>query len=166
MTDPHDPWAELANSLGAAPEPQQPPPLPAQLPSEPAPRSRGRRRSADAEGGEAPPRRRRREPKPAADAPVDPFLVGLDAELPGEPAGEAGDGSEPLGPDGEPRKRRRRRGRRKGAPAEAGAVPEGVAAPVEVAEDDGEEVDLAPIETYSSLNIPTWQQLIDGLYKP
>ena len=99
----------------------------------------------------------------------DAFLQGIEPEaevVEQAPEGEAPAGEESEG--GDPRKRRRRRGRRKKSGVAAGGEGEAPSAIGEGAESDAdsEEVDNAPIENYSSLNMPSWQDLIDGLYKP
>jgi hypothetical protein len=161
MTNPGDEWDNMLDNLGLGdthpPEaPPEPPPESAE-----APRGRRRRSSEDA------PKRRRRAPKSETTEgepmPVDEFAGGIISEL-DAPSDE---GAEPSteGDEGEPRKRRRRRSRRKKGTAE-GALVDAEAGVAEGMEDDGEPVDVSPIENYASLNIPSWQELIDGLYKP
>ncbi|MFL5329757.1 MAG: hypothetical protein ACJ8C4_12665 [Gemmataceae bacterium] len=174
MTEPHDEWANLADNLGVSDEPAQKPAEESAPRSETAPRGRGRRRSSEAGGEEAPKRRRRSpkpesspQPEPESESMSEPFAAGLEPDVP-EAAEDAAESMESS--EDEPRKRRRRRPRRKKGAPEAGAVASGevsnepVAVGVEA--DDAEEADLTPIENYATLNIPSWQDLIDGLYKP
>ena len=161
MTDPTDPWANILEELGDHQPAPQSPSAPESAP-EPAPRAR-RRRSGD---DEAPRRRRGRKTEVAPAAEADPFSAGLDAEPSELFTGEEGTGEPGAEGDGEPRKRRRRRSRRK-KPGEG--EPVAVGEPGEAAEGEAEsepEADTGPIENYSNLNMPSWQELINGLYKP
>ena len=158
MTNPDDEWANLADNLGLGDThpPESPPP------AEEAPRGRGRRKSSDDA-----PKRRRRAPKPETTEgepmPVDDFAGGIVSDIEA-PEGEQSE-SFAEGEGGEPRKRRRRRSRKKKVGPE-GAPVEAEAGVIESTDDDGEPVDMSPIENYASLNMPSWQELIDGLYKP
>ena len=162
--NPDDDWDSLADNLGLGDtHPPETPPQPAPQ-AEEAPRGRGRRKSSDDA-----PKRRRRAPKAETTEgepmPADDFAGGIvfDAEA---TVTEPGEQTEELDADGQPRKRRRRRSRRKKTDTES-ATPAAVGAVEGEAEDgDTEPADISSIEAYASLNMPSWQELIDGLYKP
>ncbi len=123
------------------------------------------------------------EPSPAApliDSPVEPPLpempdaedfedTALEPDLSSEPSSE----SDEQGEDGKRRRRRRRR-RRKGGGPDSG---ETIADPADGAEafDDGTDAaavegetpaDLAMRDVVANWNVPTWDELIAGLYRP
>ncbi len=140
-----DRWASLAADLGvdgSTPTTQADPAAPADGP---------------------PKKRRRRRPRKAA--PAD----GAIAEPVDEASSEPDDAPEPeltdreeLSADGTPKKRRRRRSRRK--PDEANgdvAVATDAVAVAEVGDDDDDAA-----EPVSVANLPSWQELIDGLHRP
>jgi hypothetical protein len=139
-----DRWARLAAELdlaGSAPAPSDVAPI-----------------------GDAPTkrRRRRRSRKPglidgANGAPLD---VADNDEGP-PPLPTAGDESDFM-PDGSPKKRRRRRTRRK--PGDESAEVNDIGATVAVDDADNNDDDAA--EPVSVANLPSWQELIDGLYRP
>lgn len=136
MTD-DDRWAKLASELGLDEKPKKPAASDAQV--------------DDA----APKRRRRRSRKPGSEDPnsPEPTEDGADIIDPGETL-EAGDETS----SDKPKKRRRRRGRKKSDLAEKASAEETVG--TETIEDD----ELA--EPVSVANLPSWQELIDGLYRP
>ncbi|MGL4419195.1 MAG: hypothetical protein ACRCZF_00895 [Gemmataceae bacterium] len=92
--------------------------------------------------------------------------------LNGEPiTGEDGDdGGDGTGPGGKKRRRRRRRRKKTGAPGEGGEGTGG--------DDDGDsdesmedEADSAPVltadqETIRNWDVPSWEEIVRGLYRP
>jgi hypothetical protein len=139
-----DRWARLAAELNQ----DTPPPLP---------------NAAAAPAGEGPPKRRRRRRSRKPDVGEVENGAPMDAAVTDEPmeTGES-DGDNELAADGTPKKRRRRRSRRK-LGDEVGA-PNGVAGAVAIA-DAGDNDDEAA-EPVSVANLPSWQELIDGLHRP
>ncbi len=109
----------------------------------------------------APKKRRRRRPRKAA--PAEGAIAEPNDDVPGEPddAPELTDREE-LSPDGTPKKRRRRRSRRK--PGEANGDATEATDTVAVAEAVDDDDDAA--EPVSVANLPSWQELIDGLHRP
>jgi hypothetical protein len=144
-SSPDDNWDQLAELLGLGEEKLATP-----APTKPV-AERGRRRSRRA----AEPRHER-ESKDA----MEPDSVS-DVEEIEVPAESPTDDDETPEGDAPAKKRRRRRSRRKKATPEEAApsaeTPESTGA-------DDEDADLA--ESYASLKMPTWQELIDSLYRP
>jgi hypothetical protein len=140
-----DRWSALAADLGiGGPTPNGPPPLPT------------------ADGGPPKRRRRRRSRKsgPGEGGTGEPLEGAADIIDPGETREPTG--PEELSPDGTLKKRRRRRSRRK--VVDENGAPNGVAETVAVAEADHDDDEAA--EPVSVANLPSWQELIDGLYRP
>lgn len=169
MSDPHDndSWADLYNDLGIDVPPS--PPKPAPEDPEPVEEPQLVEAPEDAEG-----------------EPDEEFAVALDDCDDGDADGEADE----LTPEGTPgegepgqkkRRRRRRRRKKKGGGSEA-AAPEGDAEPmtdaepepVEAVEDeeafDDDSVEGASPEAtreiISNWNVPSWQEIVAGLYRP
>lgn len=112
--------------------------------------------------GDAPPkrRRRRRSRKPGSGEgnPGEPLEGGADIIDPGESLDPTG--NDETTPDGTTKKRRRRRSRRN-AGDDNGAG--GVESVVVVEADDAGDEAAEPVLV---ANLPSWQELIDGLYRP
>lgn len=124
------------------------------------------------------------EPAPVASeaAAIEPHLsdlpdaddgedTALEPGLSAEPVAESAEGEE-TGEDGKRRRRRRRR-RRKGGPADASGEPAGES--TESVEDGDEEpvaaiaessADVAMRDVVANWNVPSWDELIGGLYRP
>ncbi len=124
------------------------------------------------------------EPTPAASeaAEIEPHLsdlpdaddgedTALEPGLNSEPTAESAEGEE-TGEDGKRRRRRRRR-RRKGGPVDAAGEPTGEASE-SFEEGDDEPVaastetsaDVAMRDVVANWNVPSWDELIGGLYRP
>lgn len=95
----------------------------------------------------------------------------IEPGLSSEPTVEPAEGDEP-GEDGKRRRRRRRR-RRKGAPGEAatdGVEPADDAAEADDETDDSPSTetpaDIAMRDVVANWNVPSWDELIGGLYRP
>ena len=139
-----DRWARLAADLDLAG------PTPAAVDAAPA--------------GDGPPKRRRRR-RSRKSGMVDgvngaPQDVVEGDELPPPLPGAGAD--DELSPDGTPKKRRRRRPRRN--PGDAVGEVNGVGEAIAVADADNNDDDAA--EPVSVANLPSWQELIDGLHRP
>ncbi len=169
--DDDDNWAELADALGID-TPATQARKQAQTPAEPPPPA------ADVSAFDDLPDAA----EPDADTLLEPMLA---AESPSEPAGE-GEG------DGEKKRRRRRRRRKKGGagePVAAGVEADGDeesddAAPgfsteseSDIEDEDGEPEPVgvgiadeptpdAVRELISNWNVPSWQEIVSGLYRP
>ncbi len=134
-----DSWSSLAQELGLGDEPSAPAPLAAIEPH-----------LSDL---------------PDADDVED---TALEPGLSNEPSAE----SDEAGEDGKRRRRRRRR-RRKGGPAEPGDAT-GDATDGDGFEDAGDEApaegetpaDIAMRDVVANWNVPSWDELIGGLYRP
>lgn len=144
-----DHWAQLAESLGVIGDAD------VANTQEPA--------GGTAEGTKRRRRRRSRKKPTEADAPAvdsgddSAEEVATEAPAPELPAPDP----KAEAADGEPAKRRRRRSRKK-KPAEGEApAEEGVAAVL-----DDEAPGEGPSEPVSVAHLPTWQEIIDGLYRP
>jgi hypothetical protein len=122
-------------------------------------------------------------PAPSAAEAITPHLSELpDAEdgedtalepgLAAEPSAEGDESGE--GDDGKRRRRRRRR-RRKGGPAEGGDANGDASAESGDADEDGPDesanegetpADIAMRDVVANWNVPSWDELIAGLYRP
>lgn len=141
-----DSWSSLAQELGLGDDP-----APAPAPKEAEELAPHRSELPDAEDGE--------------DTSLEPGLYS-------EPMTESAEGEE-TGEDGKRRRRRRRR-RRKGGPAEAGgeAMADSTDSPESFEESDDEmqatetTADIAMRDVVANWNVPSWDELIGGLYRP
>lgn len=178
-------WRALQISLGLVPD-ELPVPA-AEMTAPPAPRAPeppAARKSADDRIVEAVAVEMLRPTEPAESETL-PLAAGAEQEVEvGEAPEEVPEepGEEPGAPGDKKRRRRRRRRRRgegaaEGAPAEANGEPgaagmPGAGAEPPLAEDEEEEMegeeDEEEIEPISipDWNVPTWQELIDALYRP
>jgi ribonuclease E len=178
-TDPDDGWADLARELGLE-QPTRPP----------APAAEAEPEETFDAGGDA----EDDSEFAAADPGTDSFQeYESDGDAEADDGPDEGADGEPTGEPGEegPKKKRRRRRRRKKKGGEAGEVAETVAgeeseeadgevedaANGEMEEDDEEPATPAPVddggptveasrELIANWDVPSWEQIVAGLYRP
>lgn len=171
-----DDWADLAEELGIEQKPKPQPAAAAEVAVEPPPFPEipwpedptaglvlGNTQEPESELPDAV------EPLDEADTLIEPGLSG---------EAIAGDSNEDGTDKGRKRRRRRRRGRKPEGEGESGTADEAVPPEFEGAEDAGTTSDLdepepavmsmvdAIRELSANWNVPSWQEIVSGLYRP